>query len=45
MAEALIDHFAFVFTVEDTYEIQDIIPVQHNSIPLSDCNFTEDAET
>ena len=45
MAEALNDYFASVFTVEDTYEIQDIIPAQHNQIPLTDYNFTEDAVT
>ena len=41
MAEALTDYLAFVFTVEDTYEIQDIIPAQSNLILLSDCYFTE----
>ena len=45
MAEALNEDFASVFTVEDTYEIQDMIPAQPNSIPLDDCNFTEDAVT
>ena len=31
--------------VDDTYEIQDIIPAQPNLVPLKDCNFTEDAVT
>ena len=43
MAEALNDYLASVFTVEGTYEIQDIIPAQPNLIPLNNCNFTEDA--
>ena len=43
MAEALNDYFVSVFTVEDTYEIQDIIPAQSNLIPLSGYNLTEDA--
>ena len=38
-------YFASVFTVENIYEIQDIIPAQPNLIPLSDCSFTEDAVT
>ena len=45
MAEALNDYFASVFTVEDTYEIQDIAPAQPNIISLSDCNITEDVVT
>ena len=45
MAEVLNYYFASVFTVEDTYEIQEIIPAQPNLIPLSDCDFTEDTVT
>ena len=45
MAEVLNDYFASVFTVESTYEIQEIIPAQPNLTPLSDCDFTEDAVT
>ena len=45
MAEALNDYFASVFTVEDNYEIQEIIPAQPNLIPLSDCDFTEETVT
>ena len=36
MAEVLNDY---------AYEIQKITPAQHNLIPLSDCDFTEDAVT
>ena len=31
--------------VEDTYDIQKLTPAQPNFIPLSDCNFNEDAIT
>ena len=34
MTEALHDYFASIFTVENTYEIKDIIPAQPNFIPL-----------
>ena len=45
MAEVPNDYFASVFTVEDTYEIQEITPDQPNWIPLSDCDFIEDSVT
>ena len=45
MTEVLNDYFASVFTVEDTHEIQEISPTQPNSIPWSDCHFTEDTVT
>ena len=45
MAEVSNDYFASVFTVEDTYEIQEITPAKPNLIPLSDCEFTEDTVT
>ena len=45
MAEVLNDNFASIYTVEDTYENQEITPAQHNLITLSDCDFTEDAVT
>ena len=45
IAEVLDDYFASVFTVEDTYEIQEITPAQSNLIPLSDCDITEDTVT
>ena len=38
-------YFASVFTIEDTYEIQGMIPAQLDLIPLSDYNFTEDTIT
>ena len=41
MAKIFNDYFTSVFTVEDTYEIQEITPAQPNLIPLSDCDFTE----
>ena len=33
MAKILNNYFASVFTVEDTYEIQEITPAQPNLIP------------
>ena len=45
MSEVLNDYFASVFTVEDTYEIQEVTPAQPNLILLSDCDFTEDTVT
>ena len=45
MAEVLNDYFVSVFTVEDTYEIQNITPAQPNLISLSHNNFIEDAVT
>ena len=44
-AEVRNDYFASVFTIEDTYEIQEVTPAKPNSIPLSDCHFTEDTAT
>ena len=45
IAEVLNYYFASVFTVEDTDEIQEVIPTKSNLIPLSDCHFTEDTVT
>ena len=45
MTEVINDYFASVFTVEDTYETQEISPAQPNLILLSDCDFTEDTVT
>ena len=45
MAELLNDYFSSVFTVENTFEIQEITPAIHNLIPLSECDFTEDTVT
>ena len=45
MAGVLNDYFVSVFTVQDTYEIQEITTVQPNLIPLSDCDFTADTVT
>ena len=45
MVEVLYDYFASVFIVTDTYEIQEITPVQRNLINLSDWDFTEDVVT
>ena len=45
MAEALTSYFASVSTVEDTYEIPNIITAQSNLILLSNFNFTEDKVT
>ena len=45
IAKPLNDYFAFVFTVQDTYEIEEITPVQCNLTISSRCNFTEGAVT
>ena len=45
LAEVLNDYLASVYTVGDTYEVQAMIPAQPTLIPLSDCDFTEDAVT
>ena len=45
MTDELNDYFAPVFTVEDAYKIQNIVPAKPNLIPLSDSNATEDAVT
>ena len=45
MVEVLNNYFAFVFTVEDTDVIQEIISAQPNLIILIDCDFTEDTVT
>ena len=45
MVEVLNDYFASVFTVEDTYEIQEIATSQPNIIPLSDFDFTKNDVT
>ncbi len=43
MAEVLNDYFASVFTVEDIGSIEKMSPPHRNGIPLSNCDFTEDA--
>ena len=45
MPEILNDYFAFVFAVEDTYEIHERTLTQLNWIISSDCDYTEDAVT
>ena len=45
IAEVLEDYFESVFIVGDTNKIEEITPAQPNLISLSDCEFTEDAET
>ena len=45
MAKTSSDYFVSVFNVEDTYEIQEITPAQHNLIPLSDCHLTDNKST
>ena len=41
IAKVLNYYFASDFTVQDTYEIQEITTAQPKLIPLSDCDFTE----